>query len=249
VGNPDLRPEKANTLTLGVVLQPAAIPSLRMSLDYFKIDLKDAIDSLSAANIGNACTAGDVQACSYITFNGTTPTLLIAPVQNISQFETSGLDMAVSHRADLGEGRALSTRFTGTYSLRAYVNGVDRSGENGMGSLGSQPRFRGNLSQTYSDDIFSLTAQLLYISKGKNDNQFNTIPALTINDNSISAAAYVNVIATAQVTDRLLLTFGIDNLLDKDPPISPYATQAQPVNGQLYDKIGRVFEISANLKL
>jgi outer membrane receptor protein involved in Fe transport len=250
VGNLNLKPEKADTLTLGVVVQPSGIPGLRMSLDYFRIDLKDAIDSLSAANIGNACTAGDAEACSFITFaaDKKTPTRLVAPIQNISQFKTSGLDMALSYRTGLGGSRALTTRFTGTYALHAYINGIDRAGENGMGSLGSQPRFRGNLSETYSDDIFSLTAQLLYISKGNNDNQFNTIPALTINDNTIKAAAYVNLFGSVKVTERFELNAGIDNLLDKDPPVSPYATQGQPVNGQLYDKIGRVFQVGAKVK-
>src|SRR5690606_23236725 len=100
VGNPNLRPEKADTLTIGAVVQPTGVPGLRMSLDYYKIDLQDAIDSLSAANIGNACTAGDAEACSFITFagDGVTPTRLVAPIQNISQFETSGLDMALSYR-------------------------------------------------------------------------------------------------------------------------------------------------------
>jgi len=249
VGNPNLRPEVANTITLGVVLQPVAIRGLNISVDYFKIDLSDAIDSLSAANIGNFCTGGEAQSCSYITFapNGT-PTSLVAPVQNIAEFKTSGIDVAVSYRHGLGGSRALSTRFSGTYSLHAYVNGIDRAGENGQGSLGSQPRFRGNWSTTYSDDIFSLTGQLLYISKGKNDNQFNTIPALSINDNSISAAAYVNLYATVKVSDRFELNANVDNVLDRDPPVSPYATQGQPVNGQLYDKIGRTFEIGAKYR-
>jgi len=247
VGNPDLRPEKADTLTIGAVLQPAAIPSLRFSVDYYKIDIKDAIDSLSAANIGNACTAGDATACSFITFSGNTPVRLLAPVQNISQFETSGLDIALSHQLQLGNG-TLSTRLSGSYTLHAYINGIDRAGENGMGSLGSQPRFRGNLSETYANGPFSLTAQLLYISKGNNDNQFNTIPALTINQNRIPAAAYVNLYSSVKVSENFELNASIDNLLDKDPPVSPYATQGQPVNGQLYDKIGRVFEVGAKVR-
>lgn len=249
IGNPDLDPEVANTLTIGTVVEPRAIPGLHISVDYFKIDLRGAIDSLSAANIGNFCTAGDAQSCSYITFapDGT-PLSLSAPIQNIAEFDTSGLDVALSYRLGLGGGSALTTRFSGTYALHAYINGVDRAGENGMGSLGSQPRFRSNLSETFSTSSFSLTAQLLYISEGTNDNQFNTIPALSINDNTISAAAYVNLYSSLKVSDRMELSFNVDNLFDKDPPVSPYATQGQPVNGQLYDKIGRTFEIGAKLK-
>ncbi|MEZ5709289.1 MAG: TonB-dependent receptor [Blastomonas sp.] len=250
IGNPNLSPEKADTLTIGVVVQPVAIPGLRASLDYYKINLKDAIDSQSAATIGAACTAGDMLSCSFITFaaNGTTPIQLVAPVQNLSQFETSGLDMALQYRADLTDNSSLTTRFTGTYALHAYIDGIDRAGENGIGSLGSTPRFRGNLNETYSNGPFSITAQIYYISKGKLNNQFNTIPALTINNNTVKAAAYLNLFASVKASENLEVSASIYNALDKDPPVSPYATQGQAVNGQYYDKIGRVFQMGVKVR-
>ena len=94
----------------------------------------------------------------------------------------------------------------------------------GQGNLGQTPRFRGNLSTTYSNDLFSLTAQLLYISKGKNDKSFNAAQALSINDNEIEAAAYLNLYGSIKVTDRMKLTATIDNALNRDPRVAPYAT-------------------------
>lgn len=249
IGNPNLRPEVANTLTLGVVLQPSGIPGLRASVDYFNIDLRDAIDSLTAANIGNFCTAGQQLYCSFITFaaNGT-PLSLAAPVQNIASFKSSGLDFALSYRMGLGSGTSLTTRFSGTYALHNWINGVDRAAENGLGSLGAVPRFRGNIQETLETGPLSLTAQFLYISAGNNDNTFNTIPALSINQNRIPAVAYVNLFSTLKIDERMELTASIDNLLNRDPPVSPYATQGQAVNGQYYDKVGRAFEIGVRIK-
>jgi outer membrane receptor protein involved in Fe transport len=249
IGNPNLRPEVANTLTLGVVVQPSGIPGLRASVDYFRIDLSDAIDSLTAANIGNFCTAGQQLYCSYITFapNGT-PTSLLAPVQNIASFKSTGLDFALSYRMGLGSNTSLTTRFSGTYAINNIINGVDRAAENGLGSLGAVPRFRGNIQETLDTGPLSLTAQLIYISAGNNDNTFNTIPALSINQNRIPAIAYVNIFSTLKITDRMELTASIDNLLNRDPPVSPYATQGQAVNGQYYDKVGRAFEIGVRIK-
>ncbi|MBN8829604.1 MAG: TonB-dependent receptor [Sphingomonadales bacterium] len=249
IGNPNLRPEVANTLTLGVVLQPSGIPGLRASVDYFRIDLRDAIDSLTAANIGNFCTAGQQLYCSFITFapNGT-PVSLAAPVQNIASFKSTGLDFALSYRLGLGGSSSLTTRFSGTYALKNLINGVDRAGENGLGSLGAVPHFRGNIQETFETGPLSLTAQLLYISKGNNDNTFNTIPALTINKNEIPAMAYVNLFSTLRIDERMELTASIDNLLNTDPPVSPYATQGQAVNGQYYDKVGRAFEIGVRIR-
>jgi len=204
---------------------------------------------LTAANIGNFCTAGQQLYCSFITFapNGT-PVSLAAPVQNIASFKSTGLDFALSYRLGLGGSSSLTTRFSGTYALKNLINGVDRAGENGLGSLGAVPHFRGNIQETFETGPLSLTAQLLYISKGNNDNTFNTIPALTINKNEIPAMAYVTLFSTLRIDERMELTASIDNLLNTDPPVSPYATQGQAVNGQYYDKVGRAFEIGVRIR-
>jgi len=253
IGNPNLNPEVANTLTVGVVAQPRGIPGLSASVDYYRINLGDAIDSLSANTIGNLCTQGVQFYCSFIKFDTAgNPLSLTAGYQNISSFVSSGLDMALTYKLPLGGTSSLTARFAGTYALHAYIStaGVttDRAGENGQGNLGQTPRFRGNLSTTYSNDLFSLTAQLLYISKGKNDKSFNTAPGLTINDNEIEAVAYVNLYGSLKITDRMQFTATIDNLFDRDPPVAGYATQGQAVNGQLYDKLGRSFMFGVNLK-
>jgi len=256
VGNPNLRPEVANTLTVGAVMQPRGIPGLSASVDYYRINLQDTIDSLLGNTIGNFCTQGVQSYCDFITFGGpqgTTPVSLRAGYQNIGGYISSGLDMVLTYKLPLGGSRALTTRFSGTYALHALVTAaglsLDHVGENGQGVLGQIPRFRGNLATTYSTDLFSLTAQMLYISKGKNDKSFNTSAALTINDNDIEAAAYVNLFGSLKITDRMELTATIDNLLNRAPPVAGYATQGQAVNGQLYDKIGRSFMFGVNLKL
>ena len=48
-GNPDLQPEEADTITLGLVYQPAQIPDLLISLDYYQIELTDAVGSIPAS--------------------------------------------------------------------------------------------------------------------------------------------------------------------------------------------------------
>jgi len=255
VGNPNLKPEVANTLTIGAVVQPRGIPGLSASVDYYKINISDTIDSLLGNTVANFCAAGIQSYCSFITFaaDGKTPVSLTAGYQNIGAYRSSGLDMVLSYKLPLGGTSSLTTRFSGTYALHSYVTAagltVDHAGENGQGTLGQIPRFRGNLSTTYDNALFSLTAQLLYISKGKNDRTFNTLPSLTINDNEIEAIAYLNLYGSIKVTDRLSLNMTIDNAFNQDPPEAGYATQGQPTNGQLYDKIGRSFMFGVNLKL
>ncbi len=57
-GNPDLKPEKADTYTVGVVWSPTFVPGLNFTLDYFDIDVKDYISTIGADTIINGCVNG-----------------------------------------------------------------------------------------------------------------------------------------------------------------------------------------------
>jgi iron complex outermembrane receptor protein len=70
-GNPNLTPEKATTKTVGVVVQPRWIPRFAFTVDYWNIDLKDAIQGFGAdaiiSNCVNHSTATSVApSCSLI---------------------------------------------------------------------------------------------------------------------------------------------------------------------------------------
>ncbi|HEX8030684.1 MAG TPA: TonB-dependent receptor, partial [Vicinamibacterales bacterium] len=54
-GNVNLKPEKANTWTLGVVLQPEFLPRFSMSIDYYNIRIKDVIGTALPGDLINAC--------------------------------------------------------------------------------------------------------------------------------------------------------------------------------------------------
>ncbi|MGQ7329783.1 TonB-dependent receptor domain-containing protein, partial [Streptococcus suis] len=46
-GNPTLKPETAQTLTVGLVVEPTQIPRLSFSVDYYNIRIKDAIQTVT----------------------------------------------------------------------------------------------------------------------------------------------------------------------------------------------------------
>ena len=56
-GNPDLVPEKAKTLTAGIVLTPSFLPDFNFSADHFRTRMKDAIIPLGYGNVQNLCLA------------------------------------------------------------------------------------------------------------------------------------------------------------------------------------------------
>ncbi len=69
LGNTDLRPETADTTTLGFVLTPEQAPGLQISMDWFHIKLKNAIEQANVGEVESACANGSAAACSQFVFN------------------------------------------------------------------------------------------------------------------------------------------------------------------------------------
>ena len=123
-GNAALVPEEADTLTLGAVLSPSAIPGLRLSVDYFDIDIADAISSYAAQNVLDSCQA-EINAgaagffCGFVTRTGTGAATVInaigTPLLNIAGFRAQGYDFEVGYRFDLF-GASWNARLFGTYT-------------------------------------------------------------------------------------------------------------------------------------
>ena len=141
-GNPNLTPEKATTKTVGVVLQPRFIPRLAITVDYWDITLKNAIQGFGADAILNACVTDSTSAtnispaCALIVRNPAGSLWLSSSFvngvfndgatidlpNNEGKIETSGIDanVAYSHGA-FGLGR-LSHSFIGTYLKKFRVD-------------------------------------------------------------------------------------------------------------------------------
>lgn len=54
-GNSDLQPEKSNSWTVGAVLQPSFLPGFSLTVDYYNIEIKQAIAGLTGQAIVNRC--------------------------------------------------------------------------------------------------------------------------------------------------------------------------------------------------
>ena len=60
-------PEKADSLTAGVVIQPRFIPGLALTADYFNIKVKNVIGAEAYGNVFTQCFAGDAAECALFT--------------------------------------------------------------------------------------------------------------------------------------------------------------------------------------
>ncbi len=114
-GNPNLSEEESDTFTFSAIFTPAALPELRVSVDYFDIQVDDAIGLFggSVSNVLNLCfdQIQDINsaACQAVGRNSNTGVIdVLNPVQvlneNIGGLETTGIDFKVSYAWDLDIG-------------------------------------------------------------------------------------------------------------------------------------------------
>jgi outer membrane receptor protein involved in Fe transport len=253
-GNPDLGPEVADTLSGGVVLTP--LSNLSASLDYYSIDLVDAIQSVNAQTVLARCNAGESAFCTQLDFNG--PNGALSQIRtfprNLSSVKTSGLDFQLDHAMDLGPGR-LSSHLVSNYIIEQsqVALGVKTEYDGAIGGdspAQGVPKFRATLSETYSLGAFSGTAQVRFIGEAE---LVKAWTARDVDDNSIPSVTYLDLRASYQVTDAAQVFAAVDNLFNVDPPnvAVSYSSSASifstAVSGSIHDTLGRAYRVGVRM--
>ncbi|HUD92940.1 TonB-dependent receptor [Sphingobium sp.] len=252
VGNPNLQPERADSLTLGVVLQPRFLPSFNLSFDYFNIKIRDAIQTLTAQQVVDRCVAGNTGLCAEITRNaaGTITQIFRRPV-NLAVEREKGFDIEVSYRTDL---TAISESWNASLTLRSLITHIDtRSTFDGVlldeaagENSGSVPKWRIVNTVNYQQGAFTGYLSTRSVSSGVYDHLFTSA---TLANNRIPGATYLDIGVTVKVPGMGGTTeffINADNVLNTDPV--PVAGQNQQfltpgVNAALYDVLGREFKV------
>ncbi|MEQ8312149.1 MAG: TonB-dependent receptor [Sphingopyxis sp.] len=246
-GNINLKPEKADTFTAGVVLSPSFVPNLRLSVDYYDIKLKGAILTISAASTVERCYLNQPQLCDSITrgANGEITQVAATP-QNLQEVQTRGVDMELAYRIDIGADR-LSLRGLITYVDRIRLDDgitvVDLAGSTEqptIASIGGQPHWRANVSTTYEAGPARVSLTGRYIGGGNINNEYTF---KDLNKLTHEGRLYLDLSAAYDLIDngdrKVSLFATVNNLLDKDPPIT--GTGGFATVRSLYDVVGRTY--------
>lgn len=121
-GNPGLKAETGETLTLGVVWTPTFGPvGIEATLDYWEVELEDGITALGVNYILDDCYNGFNQAsCDLVTRRAdyTIAQILDAPI-NASELYTEGVDLGLDATWDLGNS-LLSASVLWSHFLENY---------------------------------------------------------------------------------------------------------------------------------
>jgi outer membrane receptor protein involved in Fe transport len=140
-GNANLTPEKADTYTAGIVVQPRWVPGLAFTVDYFNIKVKNLISPLSFNGVLATCAlTANPTFCGFIHRDALgsltdLPTGFITlQTQNVGGLQTKGFDFNGSYAHKFSGLGTLNISFVGTW-LRHLIfdTGINPgSGLNGV---------------------------------------------------------------------------------------------------------------------
>jgi outer membrane receptor protein involved in Fe transport len=271
VGNPNVNPEKADTLTLGAIYRPSfdVLNGLQLSLDYYSVEVKDAIGQLGVQNITTFCFEGQTTLCQYVERDPQVGTLtrVLNPYLNIAEVKVKGVDFEaqyltrpewISERPQTLFVRMFASRLLersniptpGAPEVR-LDGGFDQNNVNGPTLY---PRWKGNLAMAYTVGAWTAQISEEWISRSRIN--VSWIEGVDVDDNWLPN--YFNTNLKVAYTGESL--FGathswevagfVTNVLDKDPMIIPSynsRTGSQFVSNN-YDAYGRSYDVTLNFR-
>jgi len=236
-GNPNLQPETADTYTAGIILTPHFISDLSLSFDYFNIKIKNTIGAIGADTIINNCIAtGDPVFCNAIHRdpNGslfrTNQGFITDTNVNFGSLTTRGVDAKINYRQPLPSLGSLIFNLEGTRLINLGTQPLtggpayDCAGYFGTTCGAPNAKWRHVFNTTWATPWsgFDLTARWRFLS-GADSEQISQNAQLAGTPlpltQHIKPYSYLDLSAELSLYKMLKLQVGINNVLDKDPPI------------------------------
>lgn len=269
-GNPALKPETADTWTFGVVISPPSIRGLHITVDYYRINLTNAITSDSAQDIFNQCfNNNDNSFCNLIKRNnfngqltGSIKSGVVESLVNIAGIKTNGIDMSADYKLLLAHNSSLTLAVNGTYVTKWAYQGNSASapvacagkfgndcspGAGAYGNLSGNPipRWKHVASVTYQNGPFGLYLAWRYISP--------VSPDADTSAPKIPSYSWFDSTASLKVATNFTLRVGVQNMFNIDPPVVGGAAGTAGANSantfpQTYDPLGRTVFANLNVK-
>jgi len=274
-GNQNLKPEEADTWTLGFVATPIA--NLSLAVDFYDIKIKEQIGEIGAGTILEYCgLTGDNFLCSKIHRNPTTGDLWVGSninnsgyvenlTDNFGEVHFQGIDLSANYGWGMWKGW-MSASFTGTHVRKAEwsplpgVNddatyncaGIINGACGGRSERPATPDWKHVVNLRYSADAYSVGVRWRHIGaldyKNQDGSNATLDQILVRNGNKMSAMNYLDLSGSYSLTDNIELSGGVNNIVDKTPPLvgNSLSLNANSIAG--YDQLGRFFFANLNIR-
>ena len=248
-GNPELSEEKADSITFGVVLTPRFLPGFSLAVDYYDIEISNAINGFPAQDVVNGCydaASLDNPFCALVTRQGNSQfDQISSTLINVASFNTSGIDFDASYTAPVGPGDLL-VQFNGTYLDELTFFGTEGGiGNEEAGELGD-PKFAANLRATYIWDNFTFSVEERYLGNQAFD---NGEPGEVRSPNDTGSEWYTDIQIRYRAKENAEVYLGVDNLFDNAPPLLAQVPEIRSFTGDsiIYDQVGRYIRAGVQL--
>ncbi|MDH4746807.1 TonB-dependent receptor [Sphingomonas sp. CBMAI 2297] len=250
-GNPGLSNEKANSWTVGAVIQPSFARSFTLAVDWVDIKLTDAITSLGGDDILNACYDSPSYPNSFCGLvdrdaNGQI-TMIREGYYNAASYKTSGLTVTGAYRLPLervGLNNAGVIGLSVNYFYRDKLE--QRVGTGDVNHLAGEigyPHHSGTANFTYESKGFNALVQAQYFGKSRYD--VDEAPNAR-NIMGVGDWWLFNATIGTRVNDQFSLKLIVDNVFNVKPP---YPAPAGGGTVTYYSGIlGRYARIAASVK-
>jgi iron complex outermembrane receptor protein len=278
-GNTKLQPETSKSYSVGFGFSPTMVPGLTGSVDWWDIKVNGEVNTIPANVILTRClNQGDPLYCSQIvrqpnTFSLTgnaiaTGGYIVQTNVNIGAAEAEGIDLQAAYKMDLPAGfGGLRFSMNGSYLIKNNTTPLPGAHTyNCAGLFGStcqtvNPKWRHIMSATWATP-WNVDAGLNWRFIGKvgydgndpdptlNASGQNIFGAYNDFDKQLPNISYIDVFASYEVYKGIQIRGGINNVLDKDPPLATFEiTSGGAANTySTYDSLGRQLYLAVTAK-
>ncbi|MEX0707175.1 MAG: TonB-dependent receptor [Woeseia sp.] len=233
-GNPDLDPEKSDSITVGFVVTPDAfLPGLTFSVDYWSIEVEDAIATVDPEFIVEQCNITADPALCNLVQRGPNGNLWIGQNAfvtstnvNIGFFDVAGVDIVANYGLETNRMGGFDFSLRGTWLEKfdqQQVPGAEI--ENCAGAWGGscgrpRPEWKHTFNTVWSTpwDGTSITGGWRYVG---------AVDAFNDGEPNVDGEHYIDLSASYTASwfgDERPTTIygGVSNALDNDPPVSGF---------------------------
>lgn len=256
-GNPNLGAEKGKSKTLGIVFTP--MNNMAFTLDYYRIEISDAINLPGRQFQINQCYGGNTLFCKDISrrtlsAGGTTVGALAivnSSVENTGGQYDEGVDLTAAYSTRLFGGQ-FSSKVSYTHLIKAWTKATpDADRDYSTGEVGAA-KDRWTLNLGYDIGNFGVKSSVTYIGKSNIDDQFMDGNEIPREFGKIGAKTYTDLQLTYSM-GKAQFYLGANNLFDTKPPLIPSGVTGNSTgvetNAGTYDAIGRRYYLGVRYSL
>jgi outer membrane receptor protein involved in Fe transport len=259
-GNPDLDKESADTWSAGFVFTPRWVDGLNFSLDYWSIDIENAVSTIPINTLlGDLCYDAPAGSpfCNFITRDPTGTngggkpggvSEVVLTNQNVQAIETSGIDVALSFQHAFERVGSFQFVAEATKLIKWNLQGTPGAPPTRFagvltGPFVATPRYKASGTVGWNLGKLGVQWQTRYTSPlalSEVDPPSSRDPFFT--DNYFEH----DVRGSYALSDRVKLRVGIVNVTNEHPPLVPEIGNASLLTTSIYDNRGRWYYVGGS---